>query len=262
MPTLREFQADFAAALLHGDTAAESWIEAGGLAPTTRLDVHRNTVLLSLTDVLAAAFPAVRRLVDPRFFAYAATEFVRAQPPRRPCLAEYGADFADFLANFGPCRDLAYLPDVARLEWTIGLIARAIGQPALPPQALSTIAADEVERLAFQFQPTVALIASRFPVDAIWRANQDGAAEETVDLAAGPIHLDIRKHADGIGLRRLDQVTFVFRAALTSGATLHDATEAALAIDLHFDLGHVLADLFRDGVVIAAAPATPKETRR
>lgn len=260
MPTLRELQAAFAGALLRGDSAAEAWIEDGGIAPAARLDVHRNTVLLSLSDVLAAAYPVVRRLVDPRFFAYAANEFVRAHPPHRPSLAEYGGDFADFLTGFGPCRELSYLPDVARLEWAIAGVARAIERPVLAPQALAGFAADDVEWLTFTFQPTVAFVTSRFPIDAIWRANQADAADETVDLGAGAVQIEARRQADGIVLRRLDAAVFAFRAGLVSGGTLGQATEAALARDPAFDLGRTLADLFRDGAVVALTPASRKET--
>ncbi len=119
MPMLAELQADFRRALLDGDESAVAGLVEGG---TARLDIHRNNLFASLGAALADTFPAVCRLVDPRFFAYATHEFVRRAPPRCAVLAEYGADFADFLADFPPCRGLAWLPDVARLEW---LMARA-----------------------------------------------------------------------------------------------------------------------------------------
>jgi len=258
MPTLRELQADFVAALLHGERAAEAWID--GVETATRLDVHRNTVLLSLSDVLAAAFPVVRRLVDARFFAYAANAFVRAHPPRRPSLAEYGAEFPAFLADFGPCRALVYLPDVARLEWTMACVARAVERPALAPQALAGVA--DAEHLTFAFQPTIAFLASRFPIDAIWRANQPDTPDESVDLAAGPVRLEIRKRENGVGLRRLDAATFAFGATLAGWRTLGEAVEAALDADATFDLTRALADLFRDGAVVALDLAYEKESSR
>lgn len=209
---------------------------------------------------MAAAYPVVRRLVDPRFFAYAANEFIRAHPPRRPSLAEYGGDFVDFLAVFGPCRDLTYLPDVARLERTLAGLARAVARPALSSQALAGFGADEVERLNFTLQPTLALCASRFPIDAIWRANQADAVDETVDLGAGAVHIEARRQTGGIVLRRLDAATFAFRAEIVSGNALGQATEAALGRDPAFDLGGALADLFRDGAVVALTPPSRKET--
>lgn len=259
MPMLRDLQAAFAAALLHGERAAEAWIDGSGVAAAIRLDVHRNTILSSLTDVLAATYPVVRRLVDARFFAYAANEFVRAHPPRRPSLAEYGGDFADFLAGFGPCRDLVYLPDVARLEWAIAGIARAVERPALASQALADVA--DAKSLAFVLQPTMALVTSLYPIDAIWRANQPGATEAAIDLAAGPAALEIRKYPGGIALHRLDAAVFAFRAALAERRTLGEAAETALALDARFDLGRALAALFHDGAIIAVNSARSRESK-
>jgi hypothetical protein len=120
MPSLRELQAGFRAALLEDTPASLTELIAGdGLAPEARLAIYRHHVLTTLTDVLVGVYPVIRRLVDTRFFAYAADTFIRACPPASPVLSEYGEAFAGFLAGFPPCRALAYLPDVARLEWAL-----------------------------------------------------------------------------------------------------------------------------------------------
>src|SRR5262249_49195648 len=128
---LHDLQAAFADALLggsalpggNGASGAEAdgarvigLIAGDGLAPEARLAIYQHHVTSSLTAVLEGAYPVVCWLVDPRFFAYAAEVYIRANPPASPCLQEYGASFADFLRSFPPCRHLAYLPDVARLE--------------------------------------------------------------------------------------------------------------------------------------------------
>src|SRR5258708_7527421 len=116
MLALGEVQAAFRRALLDGDDGAlAALVAADGIAAAKRLAVYRNNVQISLTDALRDTFPAVCRLVDERFFAYAAHAFLTGHPPQRACLAEYGAGFADFLAAFPPCRALVYLPDVPRL---------------------------------------------------------------------------------------------------------------------------------------------------
>src|SRR5213596_1403950 len=117
MPALRELQTLFKASLLAGDEEAViQQIEGDGLDPRARLAVYRHHILTTLTAVLESAYPVVCRLVDRRFFAYAADAFIRRHPPTGPCLFEYGADLAPFLADFPACRHLVYLPDVARLE--------------------------------------------------------------------------------------------------------------------------------------------------
>ena len=51
--------------------------------------------------------------------------------------------------------------------------------------------------------------------------------------------------------RALDAATLAFRKAIAGGATLDAATATAFAADARFDLGVAVADLFRDGAVVA-----------
>ena len=85
MPTLRELQTLFESSLLAGDeTAVIQQIEGDGLDPRARLAVYRHHVFTTLTAVLETAYPVVCRLVDRRFFAYAADAFIKRYAPRRP----------------------------------------------------------------------------------------------------------------------------------------------------------------------------------
>src|ERR1051326_8549300 len=130
MRSLSEIQRGLRAALLDGDETVTGAIAGDGLAPAARVAVYRHHVLASLTTALETTFPVVVRLVDVRFFRFACDRFVRAEPPASPCLFEYGATFPDFLAAFEPCRQLPYLPDVARLEWAMNV---ALNAPDVPP---------------------------------------------------------------------------------------------------------------------------------
>ncbi len=253
MPALREVQAAFGRALLGGDESALlALIADDGIAASERLAVYRNNVQTSLTDVLRDTFPVVCRLVDERFFAYAAHEFLTANPPRRACLAEYGAGFADFLAAFPPCRELVYLPDVARLEWLMSAAAHAADAEPLPPASLAGIVAADAPRLCFRLDPSLGLLASAWPIDRIWRANRPEAhGDAAVDLAAGGVHLEVSRQSSDVVFRALDAARFAFRQAIAGGAALEVATAVALAADGQFDLGAALADLFRDGAVVA-----------
>src|SRR5262249_38664414 len=133
MPALREVQAAVRRALLDGDDAeAAAMVSGAGIAPRARRSVYRHRVLTTLTAALKTSYPVVCRLVDERFFDYAADAFIRSRPPSAPCLFEYGGDFPDFLAAFEPCRRLAYLPDVARLDWPFDAPPHA-PDPTPPP---------------------------------------------------------------------------------------------------------------------------------
>ena len=89
MPALRDVQAAFRRAVLGGDDAPAAAMVAGdGMAPDARLRVYRHHVFTTLTAALTATYPVVCRLVDERFFNYAADRYIRARPPSAPCLFE------------------------------------------------------------------------------------------------------------------------------------------------------------------------------
>jgi Putative DNA-binding domain len=249
MLPLRDMQAAFRRALLAEDETALAALVEGGEA---RIDVHRNNFFASLGEVLRDSFPSVCRLVDERFFAYAAHEFIRRHPPERAVLAEYGGGFADFLADFPPCRHLTYLADVARLEWLMCVAATAADAAPLSAAALAGVAAEATPLLRLMLHPALGLLASPFPIDRIWRANRRGAVldETPIDLAAGGIRLEISRAGSEMVMRALDAPGFAFRQALRHGGTLEAAATAALAYDPAFDLAGALGGLFREGAVI------------
>jgi hypothetical protein len=217
-------------------------------------------VLASLTGVLASTYPVVCRLVDRRFFAYAADAFIRRHPPAGPCLFEYGAALPDFLAAFPPCRHLAYLSDVARLEWAMHVAAHADDAVPLTPTALVGVDPAWVDEVHFAFDSSVSLVSSRWPIDRIWRANQAGG-DALVDLDAGGVDLEVRRLGDDVVFRELTGSTYEFRRALLHGERLATAAERALAVDAAFDLGIALGALVQDGVLTAiTGPPTLRES--
>jgi hypothetical protein len=197
----------------------------------------------------------VRRLVGPGFFAYAADAFIRGHPPATPCLFEYGDRLPGFLAGFEPCRHLAYLPDVARLEWAMQAAMHAADASPLDSSALGALAAMPVEtigRAVLRLDPSLALIESPWPVDRIWRANQaEASPESSVDLTGGPARVEVRRLGDDVVFRSLEPGTFAFRRALQEGRRLELAAETAtLTADPDFDLTRALRALFDDGLPV------------
>jgi hypothetical protein len=105
---LARLQGDFLDAILAREEPADA-----------RLAVYHRSVRANHDAALAAAYPVVRRLVGDAFFGEAAARYAQAFPSRCGDLHVYGSAFALFLAQYEHARDLAYLPDVARLEWAV-----------------------------------------------------------------------------------------------------------------------------------------------
>jgi hypothetical protein len=251
MPSLREIESSFGRALLgEPESALLDLIAADGLTSDARLRIYRNHVLVTLTDALIATFPVVCRLVDERFFRYAANQYIRTHPPVVPCLFEYGESFAAFLAGFGPCQHLQYLPDVARLEWAINYAHHADDADAIDAARLGDVPADRIGSVTLALHPSVSFLSSPWPVDRIWRANQpDADPDATVNLDAGGTQLEIRRLGEDVVFRSLNAATYTFRTALARGDSLERATEAAYSTDPDVDLAQTLQQLIADEIV-------------
>jgi hypothetical protein len=263
MTPLRDLQRDVRGALLgERDPAIARAVCDDGITAAARLDVYRHHVVTTLTAALRATFPVVCRLVDGRFFDFAADRYISAEPPTGPCLSEYGLTFADFLAAFPPCGPLPYLADVARLEWALACALDAADEEPLSVEALRACAPESAGGLVLRLDPSVSLLASPWPIDAIWRANQPGV-DAVVDLRAGGARLEIRRLGDEVGFRPLTAGVHAFRRALIESEPLAAATERALAQDPEFDLSRALADLVEEGLItgIVQSPSIEEDQR-
>jgi hypothetical protein len=260
MPSLAELQRAMRADVLGPDTPGAlaplaSLVLPAGLTAAQRLGVYRNNTLTSLTAVVQETFPVVRRLVGEDFFVAAARTFIRRHPPAEPRLSRYGAGFAAFLAEFPPAQQLVYLPDVARLEWAVNEAFHAADAAVLDPARLAGLSPEQSASLCLTLHPSCRLIASPYPVEQIWRANQpDSDAAETIDLNAGTCRLLVHRRDLDVRFATLTQGGFVLLAALAAGAPLEAAYSAAATEEPAFDLAAALQRHLAAGVFVDAKP--------
>ena len=165
-PTLLELQHAMRHSLLHcAGQDASAYVRADGLAAGERLGIYRNTASSVLATALHLSFPAVRYLVGPEFFEGAARLFAADAPPASAWLDEYGADFPEFLAQLPQAAALAYLPDVARLEWQFNLVLHAPDAQPLALASLAQLKEIELAQLRFAPHPAARLLRCEFPAD-------------------------------------------------------------------------------------------------
>jgi len=125
MLTLADVQAGIRDAVVNGDGAAVAAVLVGGTRPEHRLAIHRRHYVASLTRALVERFPATVWLVGSELVTHAATSFVCEHPPSRPCVAEYGDGFPQYLGAHPAAGSLPYLAQFAELEWHLGRLALA-----------------------------------------------------------------------------------------------------------------------------------------
>jgi hypothetical protein len=207
-------------------------------------------VLTRLSETLREAFPVVRKIVGPDCFDYAAHTFIEEHLPTEACLSAYGTQFHDFLRSFSAVSQLTYLPDVARLEWSISQVVRAAPEDWMPITQLGDLSADPAAA-RLRLTPCVQYLASGFRIDQIWMAHQaedDDSSSWHIDI--GEAYLEINACAS-LRLNIIPKAAWVFRARLADGHTLGSATAMALDVDPDFDIPGALGSLFGEHLVAA-----------
>jgi len=243
LPSLADVQSAFGHAVLAGDFAALApFVCEDGISAAGRIGVYRNNVTTSLTALLAERFAVVARLVGDSYFRFAAESFIRSAPPGQACLDSYGAAFPDFLAEFPSCAGLPYLPDVARLEWKLAVIARAGAAQPIAIEALAATNPALAMNLRLCCDPAIDYLASEWPVRQIWQAHQSD--EVFANLDAGGCRVELRRRSGQLIIRPLTPAEFAFRVTLAGGASLAEAVTAALDQPGEFDFSRALVELF------------------
>jgi hypothetical protein len=221
MSTLLETQQAMRTWLVEGERGAAAALLADGVAPD-RLDIYRNTFFANATRALRLTYPAIQKLVGVDFFEGAAAAFIAEHPPRSACFDDYGDAFAAFLAGFPPAASLAYLADVARLEWAVSRALHAADVEPLDLARLSALSPDEQERVSFVPHPAVSLLSLATPADVIWRAVLAGDDDvlAAIDPRAGAVRLLVERCDATPEVRRLDAADWHFAGELCCGFPL------------------------------------------
>ncbi|HXF54388.1 MAG TPA: DNA-binding domain-containing protein [Hyphomicrobiaceae bacterium] len=251
MPLLAETQARLARAMLSGDASAAVPLLSGGERSAGRLAIHLRHYEASLMAALAAKFPACAWLLGERFFAETTRRFVHRQPPTKPCMAEYGAEFPRFLAQQPASAAMPYLRGFAVLEWHLGQVSIAIDHPPLALSALRPFAGEALYGLTLRLQPGIAHLRSRWPIDELMRLYLSANAPDSYLMNEHQVCLEVRGARGVFTMDRLDPATFAFRSAIAAGRAIGAAAEAALEADAAFDPGGALARLYAERLVVA-----------
>lgn len=235
---LREMQSAFRArALDHTAGDAESFIRSDRIAAIDRLAVYTNNIMVSLIEVLEAAYPAIRRLIGEDNFGVLTAGYVRAQPPSAPRLSAYGDRFAEHVADQpAAMADLPFLADLARLEWACNSAYFAVDTPVLTPEALQNIPSEAYPGLQLTPHPATWWISSPYPIHDLWQAESlpDAWSETEQCVVVNRVDAQVAVNSATSG-------ELALLSAFAAGATLAEAAGAAVETDPDLDLQTLLA---------------------
>lgn len=258
MLSLRELELAFVRGVFDADSdatdgapAVTRFVCGNGMAPAARLAIYRNNIVHNYREALREVYPVVERLVGEDFFRFAADRYIPSHRSLHGNVHRFGGDFGAFLAGFPPAGGLPYLGDVARLEWSWHEAFHAADCGAMTIDRLASVSAAALPSLIFALHPCCRLLASSFPVDRIWQANQpDAAASETIDLTLGTVRLLICRRGRAVEIESIDEAEFALLAAFSHGVVLGEALRSAHCLEASFDFAAFLAKRVGDATVV------------
>jgi len=216
---------------------------------STAIDVYRNNYLGNLHDALAGAYPVVGQLVGNDFFRRLTRAYIGKNPSRSGNLHHYGEQMAAFIAAFLPAQQLAYLPDVAALEWACHCAYFAEDAGTLDTGKLSRLGQEHYPDLVLVLHPACYMVRSPYPIADIWHAHQPGAPDDFhIDLDGGPCNALVIRNDDSVIVGELDDAIALWLSIIQNGTTLGDATAGTLEKHPDFDLQAGLSRLVSQGV--------------
>lgn len=219
MASLRELQRAFAAALHEPEAACP-------VLPRGNLSIYRNNSAYAFRSALESGFPVVRKRVGDDYFRQLGAQYRARFPSRSGDLHWIGSHFSTFLLEHLHGTEYAWLADLARLEWSREQAAIVSVEPAVTADVLAAVAPDQLEHLVFRLQPSLALIASDFPVFTIFAANQIENAPPVDQSLSGESGM-VLSRIDAIEVRPLSPRLFSYISALAAGAPLGEAVTVA-----------------------------------
>jgi len=176
---LQNIQQAYSQAIYHADTdALESLIHGTeNFTTRTRVDIYRNNTLGTLKQTLADTYPVCEMLVGTHYFKQLSTAHVRQYPSIDRNLDHYGSEFSHTLQRLIQQRDelteLAYLADVAQLEWRLHQSYYAPNRALFDFEQFSSLDTKQHEHIVFTLAEDIRLMESPYPVYDIWIAHQN-----------------------------------------------------------------------------------------
>jgi hypothetical protein len=218
---------------------------------STAIEVYRNNYRGNLHDALAGAYPVIKQLVGDDFFRLLALRFIGQYPSRSANLHHYGAEMADFVANFESAKELVYLSDVAALEWACHTAYFADSETLFDLGRLAQMPPELYPDLIFRVNPSARIVRSRYPINAIWQAHQPGIDSDFhIDLNSGHCIALVCNKENWVQILELSDGEAEWLQLIQAETSLGASTAATLEHYPDFDLQATLLKLVMKNILI------------
>ena len=197
-----------------------------GTPGTERLAVYAGGYVTRIREALAEVYEAVHHVLGERAFWELAGAYAARHPSSDYNLSFAGRRLPECLETWPRTARLPFLPDLARLEWRVCEAFHAFDQPPADLASFAGLPLDHWGRVRVAFQPSVKLVASRWPIRDIWEARLHPRNEVDIDLINRPQRVLIRRAGVRVTCELLDERPALLLERLLAGDALGAACGA------------------------------------
>ncbi len=154
----------------------------GGANGEERMAVYADAYVARMMEALGETYETVKHLLGQEAFVELTESYMEAHPSHSYNLNSVGEHMPEHLAGTRFVEKLPFLPDLARLERQIARSFHAFDGPVFEPGKLAGCSEEDWDRLHIDFQPSVAVVSSRWPVLDIWNERKTSLKDLKIDL--------------------------------------------------------------------------------
>lgn len=205
----------------------------GGVSGSDRVDeVYAGGYMTRVREALAEVYETVQYVFGERRFAEMAEAYAAAHPSHDYNLSFVGRHLPEWLDRSALSRELPFAGDLARLEWLVCQAFHAFDEPPAQLAAFAALPMEAWERVRFEFQPSMGLIESAWPICDIWAARKQPRRSINIEVAGRPQRVLVSRRGVDVSCDVVEADAFVLLQRLAAGQTLGAAC-AAIAQSAH-----------------------------
>lgn len=190
-----------------------------------RMSVYAEGYPIRIHEALKEAYEAVQHVLGSRKFREISDVYAARHPSREYNLSMAGRFYPEYLEKSGLLAQWPFLQDLARLEWAVTEAFHSFDVPAQDLSSLAGLAMEEWEGVTFQFQPSLRLVSSAWPVVDLWRERKDAQPGVRSELHGRPQCASICRQDLRVRVEAVHPLEFACLKLLAEGQTLGEVCE-------------------------------------
>ena len=235
----------------------------GGDPGTERLSVYSGGYLARTEEALKEVYESVKHVIGKQRFHDLAAAYADAYLSHDYNLSYVGRHLPDFILKSELKEKYPFLSDLARLEWYVAMAFHSRGKDPVDMGSIRALTLDQWDSTVMEWQASVKLVESEWPILDIWNARKLPVKEVNIDLINRPQKALVSRSGFGVHCEIVEPAQFYFLKGLLAGESLGHVCENIP--DEYADLDMPIAAWFSDwagrGFVTAVHHQDPAEAK-